>query len=222
MEGQKAFEAKDYMKAIELFEKLIELFPESIAYTLAIQRIGESCEGLLEAEYQRRMEQGEAEPLVRQEFLSKLGHLKCWEENSNGLVYNQVHYKTILEHYPDSPIADEAAYRLISWENDYKGLPNGPLRELKHLQEILESYPTTSLRSQILYQIAERCHILYEIYSFSPRSDIRDTGKAQQYKEKAALSYQLCLGSPKHTMYAEKSWTNLQRLEEGKRIYIFK
>lgn len=221
MEAQKAFDAKAYLEAIELFQEYTQKFPESESFTWALQRLGECFEGLLKVEYRLRIENGEAEPIVKRSFLAKFSHFDCWKETNDGLTYTLVHYQRILTEYPDSSIADEAAYRMIPWVKDYKSLPDGPLKELKHLQEVLAKYPTTSLRPIILYQIAHRCHILYEIYAFSPHTDIQDNGKAKQYKEKALLSYQLCLGSPQHTKYSEKSWQDLERLQKGERIYIF-
>jgi len=55
---------------------------------------------------------------------------------------------------------------MITWEDNYHGQPDGVLRELKQLEEIFAKYPETSFRPMILYQMAQRCHILYEIYSF--------------------------------------------------------
>ncbi len=218
-EAQKAFDDKAYVDAINLFQDYIQKHPKSKDYTIALQRLGESFEGLLDLEYKRRMDNGAAEPLARKEFLAKYGHYNCWQDGPRGLHYNKTHFKTILEKYPDSPIADEAAYRMIVWEQDYKGRPEGLARELQALEEIFKKYPTTSLRPEILYEMAHRCHILYEMYSFSPVPDVRNQQKAQEYKEKALFLYQLSLSSPEHSKYSEKTWKDMDLLQKGVRIY---
>lgn len=219
-EAQKALDARDYVDAIDLFQLFSKKFPKSDQYTWALQRLGESFEGLLELEYRTRLNNGEPEDIAAKQFLSKYGRYSCWEESSEeGLTYNQRHYKMILEKFPDSSIADEAAYRLIPWQKDYHSRPEGPLQELKHLEEIIERYPATSLRPEILYKMSRRCHILYEIYAF-PRSGSRDADKAEQYRQKAFYLYKLVLNSPRHSKYSQKAWQDLNLLEKGKRIYI--
>jgi tetratricopeptide (TPR) repeat protein len=220
-QAQKAFDARDYVDAIGLFELFAEKYPRSEAYTWALQRLGESFEGLLETEYQHRIEAGEPEQEVTEQFLSKYGHYKCWKESAGGLAYNKTHYQTILEKFPDSPIADEAAYKTIPWQKDYKGRPEAPLKELSCLEKVLEKYPTTSYRCEILFKMASRCHILYEIHSFSLLPGIRDRDKAEQYRSKAIYLYKLTLKSPDHTKYSQKAWRGLRMLEERQgRIYI--
>ena len=221
IEGQKAFDTKAYPEAIRLFQTYLDKYPEAKDYTIVLQRLGESYEGLLELEYQRRIKNGEPEPIVRKQFLEKYGTYNCWETTPAGISYNRSQYKLILKKYPDSPIADEAAYRMITWEPSYHGRPEAVLRELKQLQEIFEKYPTTSFRPMILYQMAHRCHVLYEIYSFSPAAAVRNAQKAQEYREKALFLYQLSLKSPEHTKYADKSWKDMDLLQKGERIYHF-
>lgn len=221
LEAQKALDARDYADAVDLFQLFIDRFPNSEGYTLALQRLGESFEGLIEIEYRRRVANGEQEGVVKQDFLSRYGHCKCWEETPDGLTYNLMHYKTIIEKFPDSLVADESAYRIIPWEKDYKGSPEGLLRELKHLEKILEQYPSSSLRYEILYKMARRCHILYEIYAFSPGTGIRNKEKAEHYRSKALFLYKLALESPSQTRYSHQAWEGLTWLEEGqKRIYV--
>jgi len=221
IEGQKAFDDKAYPEAIKLFQTYLDKYPQAKDYTIVLQRLGESYEGLLEMEYQRRVRAGEPEPLVRKQFLEKYGSYNCWETAASVITYNRSAYILLLKKYPDSPIADEAAYRMIKWEPNYHGRPEGVLRELKQLQEIFAKYPTTSFRPMILYQMAHRCSILYEIYSFSPAADVRNHQKAQEYREKALYLYQLSLKSPEHTKYADKSWKEMELLQKGERIYRF-
>jgi hypothetical protein len=73
----------------------------------------------------------------------------------------------------------------------------------------------------ILYQMAQRCHILYEIYSFSPSPAVQNSQKAQEYREKAVYIYKLTLESPDHTTYADKAWKDMDVLQKGGRIYTF-
>ena len=220
-EAQKALDAKAYVDAIAMFQKFTSTYPQSKDYTFALQRLGESYEGLLEMEYQRRINGGESAEKVKKNFLANYGHYNCWNDEPKGLAYNRAAYKMILEQYPDSPIADEAAYRMIQWEDSYHGRPEGVLREMKQLEEIFSKYPETSFRPMILYQMAQRCQILYEMYSFSPAPDVRDAQKAQEYREKAIYLYKLTLESPDHTPYAEKAWKDLEVLQKGGRIYKF-
>ncbi len=221
LRAQKALDARDYADAIELFQLFTGNFPKSNGYTIALQRLGESFEGLLEQEYIQKVENGENEQIVRKEFISRYGHFNCWEKTSEGLKYNLIHYKTILAKFPDSPIADEAAYRIIPWESNYNGRPDGLLKEIKCLEEILQNYPSTSFRSEILYKIAHRFHILYEMYAFSTAPDIRNGEMASQYRRKAVYTYKLVLDYHDHTKYSQKAWRDLSMLEEGKRIYVF-
>ena len=220
-EAQKALDAKAYVDAITLLQKYTSAYPKSKDYTIALQRLGESYEGLLEMEYQRRIANKESAPQVKKDFLAKYGHYNCWNDGPQGLSYNRACYKTLLEQYPESPIADEAAYRMIQWEDNYHGQPDGVLRELKQLEEIFAKYPETSFRPMILYQMAQRCHILYEIYSFSPSPAVKNPQKAQEYREKTIYLYKLTLESPEHTKYAEKAWKDMDVLQKGGRIYTF-
>jgi len=218
-EAQKAFDARDYADAVDLFQQFTQKFPRSERYTWALQRQGESLEGLLETAYQHRVAGGAPESAVRAEFLALYGHFDCWELSDEGLRYNRTHYKTILEKHPESPIADEAAYRCIVWATDYQGRPEAPLAELQALEAILEKYPSSSLRYEVLYKMAYRCHVLCEIYRFAPQH--RDERKAEQYRAKALYLYRLALNAPSQNVYAQKAWEGLRVLEEGtQRIYV--
>jgi hypothetical protein len=221
LQAQKAIDAKDYVDAIQLLQIFTEKFPDSDIYSMALQRLGESFEGLLELEYSGRIKNGEKEHSIKKEFLANYGKYNCWKEKKGGLKYNLTHYKLILEKYPDSPIADEAAYRMIPWEDSYNGKPDGPLKELNYLEDVLQKYPTTSLRPEILYKLAYRCHILYEMYAFSGIPGIKDEKLAAKYINKALFTYKLVLDSPTHTNYSKKAWEGLNSLEQKKRIYIF-
>lgn len=220
-EAQKALDARDYADAIGMFQQFTATFPRSERYTWALQRLGECFEGLLEVAYRQKVAGGAQEKTARETFLASYGHFNCWEAAADGLQYNRTHYKTILEKHSESPIADEAAYRLIVWQKDYQGRPEGPLAELQALEAVLEKYPDSSLRYEILYKMAYRCHVLYEIYEFSPRPQTRDHAKADQYRAKALYLYRLALNAPSQNMFSQKAWEGLKVLEEGtKRIYV--
>jgi tetratricopeptide (TPR) repeat protein len=219
-EAQKAFDARDYDGAIDLFELFIGRFPRSEMYTWALQRLGESLEGVLEHEYAEPVRTGTRESAARRAFLESFGHHDCWREDGLALEYDGSHYRTIIEEHPDSPIADEAEYRLISWVEDYRGRPELVQQELKSLEQVLEKYPTTSLRYEILYKMAHRCHVLYELYALSPRSGIRDSERAERYRNKALYAYRLALSSPRHTLYTGRAWEGMRALEENRRIYL--
>ncbi len=220
-DAQKALDARFYLDAIDLFKEFIKKYPDSKAYSWAFQRLGESFEGLIEVEYKKRIKKGELEKDVRQEFLEKYGFFECWEEVPDGLHYDLSHYRFLLDEFPDSPIADEAAYRLIKQEKDYKGDPEGYIKEIKELEKIFEKYTSTTLRPEILYRMANKYHFLYEIYSFSPDSKVRDSEKAAQYRSKAVFLYKLTLKSPDYSKYSTKAWRGLELLERGTRIYRF-
>lgn len=218
-EAQEAFDAKDYVEAIKLFEDFLEQHPKSDGYTWALQRIGESMEALLEMEYTRRIKHGHPPDSTAKDFLERFGHYNCWTQTPDGLSYNMAHYKKILEQYPDSPIADEAAFRMIPFADTFVGKPEAALKEIVEMEAVLQNYPTTSLRSEILYKMAWRSHYLYELYYFSPRLSIRNRQEAETYREKAVYLYRLALKSTYATEYSEKAWEALRKLEQGERIF---
>jgi len=220
-DAQKALDARLYVEAIDLFKEFIKKYPDSKGYSWAFQRLGESFEGLVEVDYRTKVENGQPEKTVRQAFLEKYGFFECWEELPDGLYYDLSHYRFLLEKFPDSPIADEAAYRIIKQDKNYRGDPAGYLKEIKELESILEKYTSTTLRPEILYKMARRCHILYEIYSFSQDLKIKDKKKASQYRGKAVYIYKLTLKSPEHSKFSTKAWRSLELLERGTRTYWF-
>ena len=67
--------------------------------------------------------------------------------------------------------------------------------------------------------MAHRCHILYEIFSFSPQPGVLDRQKAAQFRTKALYLYKMALKSPDQTKYSQKAWAGLKALEDGRRIY---
>lgn len=219
-EGEKAMEAKDYEQAIRHFQTFMDQFPKSKQYTWALQRLGESYEGLLTFYYTKKIESGIPEPETRRAFLEKYGHYKCWTETPDGLQYNRMQYKLLLEKHPTSDIADEAAYRMIVWEKDYKGSPEGVLREIAELEKVLSQYPDTTLKPEILYKTARRCRTLYEMYAFSKKAGVRNPEKAELYHAKTKFVYQLCLDSADRSDYVQKAWEEIVAFEQGKRIYI--
>jgi outer membrane protein assembly factor BamD (BamD/ComL family) len=221
-EGEKAMEAKDYEQAIGHFQTFADEFPKSKQYTWALQRLGESYEGLLDFYYAKKIAAGKPEPAARKDFLARFGRYKCWTETPDALQYNRSQYKMILDTFPQCDIADEAAYRMIVWEKDYKGQPDGVLREMAALEKVLSQYPTTSFKSEILYKTARCCRTLYEMYAFSPKPGVRNAEKAAQYKEKARFVYRLCLDASDKSDYGQKAWAELESLEQGTRIYIMK
>ncbi len=221
-EGEKAMEAKDYEQAIHHFQTFADEFPKSKQYTWALQRLGESYEGLLDFYYAKRIAAGKPEPDARREFLARFGKYKCWNETPDGLQYNRAEYKKILDNFPMSNIADEAAYRMIVWEKDYHGNPAGVLREIADLEKVLSQYKDTSLKPEILYKIARRYRILYEMYSFSPKPGARNPEKAAEYRDRTKLAYRLCLESSDKSDYGQKAWSELESFEQGGRIYILK
>ncbi len=208
-----------YEEAIKKCLQFKENFPESPFCDVVILKLGEAFEGLVEKDYRQLVEDGQPEEVVRKKFLDRYGHYQCWLEKPGGIQYNLIHYKEMMEKFPDSHYADEAAYHLIPLVSDYKGLPDGPLREVKSLEGVLQEYPTTSLRPQIYYQIAYRLHILYEIYAFSPRVDLRNEVEARRYRKKAFYFYRLVLQQPEQSKFSRFAWEGLKKLEEGKKIY---
>jgi outer membrane protein assembly factor BamD (BamD/ComL family) len=219
-EGEKAMEAKDYEQAIGHFQTFTDQFPKSKQYTWALQRLGESYEGLLTFYYKKKIEAGKPEPEARRAFLEKYGRYKCWTETPDELQYNRMQYKLLLEKHPKSDIADEAAYRMIVWEKDYKGKPEGVLREIAELEKVLSQYPDTSLKPEILYKTARRYRTLYEMYAFSKKTGVRNPEKSEQYRAKTKFAYQLCLDSADRSDYGQKAWEEIEAFEQGRRIYI--
>ena len=211
---------KLYQEAIEKCQEFMSTFPESKFYDIALLKLGEAFEGLVEKDYHQLVEDGLPEEVVRKEFLKKHGHYQCWIERPDGVHYNLKHFKEMMEEFPNSRYADEAAYHLIPWVGDYKGLPEGPLKEIGYLEKVLRDYPTTSLKSELYYQIAYRFHVLYEIYAFSSQVDLRNIGEVKDYKEKAFYFYGLALKYPVQSKFSKSAWEGLKKLEEGERIYL--
>ena len=217
------FELSDdklYAEAIDECREFLELFPESKYGDIALLKLGEAYEGLLENDYYQPVAEGAPEGETEKAFITKHGHYQCWEETPCGLRYNLDTYKEMMERFPDSMFADEAEYHLIPWLCDYKGLPEGPLQEIGDLEKVLQKYPTTSLKGEIYYKIAYRFQILYEIFSFSPQTNLRDKEKADEYKKQAQYAYNMALKFPIQSEYSKRAWKDLNNLEEGKRIYI--
>ena len=166
------------------------------------------------------MEDGKPEEEAKKVFMEKYGHYQCWVETSCGLSYDLGRYKEMMEKFPDSRWADEAEYHLIPWICEYGGLPEGPLKEIGYVEEVLQKYPTSSLKGEFYYKIAYRFQILYEIHAFSPQEGLRDEAKASDYKKKALYFYKMALKHPVHSQFSKKAWEDLDALEQGKRIYI--
>ena len=209
-----------YEEAVHSCQEFLETFPESPFCDVVLVRLGESFEGLVEMNYHQLVKDGLSEGEVRRKFLEKYGHYQCWIESPGGIRYNLTHYKEMMEKFPDSNYADEAAYHLIPWIYEYEGLPEGPLKEIADLEKVLHDYPATSFRPKIYYQIAYRLHILYEIYAFSPHPELRDPEEAKKYREKALYFYKLVLKQPEQSKFSRSAWDGVKKLEEGKRIYI--
>ena len=209
-----------YEKTVEKCQEFMKDFPESRYYDIALLRLGEAFEGLVEQDYQQLIKDGKSEGEARKIFLGKYGHYQYWEETPCGISYNLSHYNEMMEKFPDSNYADEAAYHLIPWVCDYKGLPEGPLKEIGYIEKVLGEYPTSTLKPEMYYQIAHRLHILYEIYAFSPQSDLRNEVEAKKYREKAFYFYRLVLKQPIQSKFSKSAWEGIRELEEGERIYI--
>ena len=211
---------KLYEKAIEKCQEFMKDFPESEYYDIALLRLGEAFEGLIEQDYLQLIKDGRSEEEARKFFLGEYGHYQCWLEGSCGIQYNLECFKEMMEKFPESNYADEAAYHLIPWVCEYKGLPEGPLKEIGYIEKVLGEYPTSTLKPEMYYQIAYRLHILYEIYAFSPQSDLRNEVEAKKYHEKAFYFYRLALKQPVQSKFSKSAWKGLRKLEEGERIYI--
>ena len=209
-----------YVEVIDECREFLELFPESKYGDIALLKLGEAYEGLLEDEYYAPVAEGAPEGETEEAFIATHGHYACWLETPCGLRYNLSAYKEMMERFPESMFADEAEYHLIPWVCDYEGLPEGPLQEIRDLEKVLRKYPTTSLKGEIYYKIAYRFQILYEIFAFSPQANLRNMDKAREYKEQARYSYQMSLKFPIQSEYSKRAWKDLNSLEEGRRIYI--
>ena len=217
------FELSDeklYTKVIDECQEFLEVFPESKYGDIGLLKLGEAYEGLLATGYYQPVAKGAPEDETEKIFIEKHGHYQCWVETPCGLRYNLNAYKEMMERFPESLFADEAEYHLIPWLCAYEGLPEGPLQEIRDLENVLRKYPTTSLKGEIYYKIAYRFQILYEIFSFSSQMNLRDMDKAREYKEQARYAYQMALKFPIQTEYSKRAWKDLNNLEEGKRIYI--
>lgn len=213
-------EDKLHEQAVEKCQAFMEAFPESEYYDIALLKLGEAFKGLVEDHYLQPIKDGQSEGEVRENFMREYGHFECWHEGPCGIRYDLGCFKEMMERFPESNFADEATYHLIPWVCEYHGSPEGPLEEIGYLEKVLETYPTSSLRPKIYYQIARRFHILYEIYAFSPRTELRDTAKGETYREKSIYFYRLVLKQPMQSRFSRNAWEDLGKLEKGERIYI--
>jgi hypothetical protein len=218
-QAQKALDARDYPDAAELLDIFLREFPDSKHYTWGLQRMGEAMQGLLQTRYLRPIANGQEEATARAAFLASYGRYSCWVEDNSRLSYDGSHYHKLLDEDPDSDIADEAAYRLALLRSDPLAGPEKIEQEVQELGRVLERYPSTSLRYEILYTMAYRYHQLYELYAYSNKPGVADRAKAQHYREKAVYLYSLAIKSPRHSLYAEKAWQNLMDIEDGRRIF---
>jgi len=218
-QAQQALDVRDYPDAAELLQVFLREFSKSKRYTWGLQRMGEAMEGLLAVHYLRQVADGQDEAAARTAFLSSYGDYGCWMTDTAPLRYDGRHYRRLLDEFPDSDIADEAAYRLVVLGSDPHGRPENIDREIQGLEQVLELYPTTTLRYEILYEMASRCHRLYEVFAYSSQSVAADREQAERYREKAVYLYTLTLKSPRHSLFTEKAWKNLQDLEDGRRVF---
>jgi hypothetical protein len=218
-QAQQALDVRDFDDAARLLQLFLREFPRSERYCWGLQRMGETMEGLLQHFYLRALERGQAESSARRTFLASYGSFGCWLTHSNRLSYDGSHYRRVLDEFPDSTIADESAYRLVLLDVDSNAGPEAIMQEVQGLEQVLERYPTTSLRYEILYGMAYRCHRLYELYAFSPRPGTTDREQAQQYRDQAIYLYSLAIKSPRHSLSAEKAWKNMRDLEDGRRLF---
>jgi len=218
-QAQQALDARDYPDAAELLKIFLREFPESKQYTWGLQRMGEAMQGLLQTQYLRPIENGQEEKTAREAFLSTYGTYSCWLTDNARLTYDGSHYRKLLKDDPDSNIADEAAYRLALLRSDPQARPEKIEQEVQDLGRVLERYPATSFRYEILYMMAYRYHQLYEHYAYSNRPGAANPAKAQHYRKQAVYLYSLALKSPRHSLFAEKAWQNLQDLEDDQKIF---
>ena len=216
VQAQKALDVHDYADAAELLTIFLRDFPEVKNYSWGLQRMGEAMQGLLQTSYLRPVKNGQNEAAVREAFLGSYGTYGCWIIDEERLRYDGSHYRTLLKDHPDSNIADEAAYRLALLNTADPDNPENIERAVQELARVLERYPETSLRYEIYYRMAYRCHQLYEHYAYAAGAN---RAEAQRYREKAQYLYSLTLKSPRHNRFTEKAWQNMQDLEDGRRIF---
>jgi len=218
-QAQKALDARDYPDAAEMLTIFLREFAGVKHYSWGLQRMGEAMQGLLQTRYLQPIKNGQNESAVREAFLASYGKYEFWVTDKKRLHYDGSHYRTLLKDHPDSNIADEAAYRLALLQTATTDTSESIEQEVQALAQVLERYPGTSLRYEILYTMAYRYHQLYERSMYGARGEPSNRAEAQRYKEKAAYLYSLALKSPRHSRFAEKAWQNLQDLEDGRRIF---
>lgn len=215
-----AFESRAYESSITLCRQFLDRYPESERKDGVFIKLGESYEGLLRREYHARIEEGMEEASARAAFFAKYNHYDCWEDKEGVLVYNKEVYRRLLAENPHSPYADEAAYNLISWEEEADADPSRLRNEIDSLNKLLNTYPTSTLRPKIFFQLGYRFHLLYEIYSFSPDHAQRDREKAQENLQQAEYLYRLCLNTPRGSEYSKKALRNLELIRQGTAVFI--
>jgi outer membrane protein assembly factor BamD (BamD/ComL family) len=215
-----AFNNRAYESTINTSRQFLSQYPESPGKDPVLMRMGESFDGLLHQHYQSLIDEGMDEAAARSSFLERYGHYDCWEERSGSLVYNKEIYRRLLEENPDSNYADEAAYNLIIFEQEYVEDPDRIRAEITSLEKVITKYPTTSLRPKIMFQMGYRFHLLHDLYSFSENPKKRDSDKAQENFQQAEYIYKLCLNLPHGAEYSKKALRYLEMLRQGTRIDV--
>jgi len=215
-----AFENRAYETRITASEQFLSKYPKSEAEDDVLMRMGESFEGLLTQNYQKLVDEGMDEKKAQTSFLARYGKYNCWPRKDGALVYDKRIFRRLLQEHPESHYADEAYYDLIPWERNLDEDPPRIEREISYIKDVLRKYPTTTLSPKILFQVGDRYHLLYEIYSFSQDHSKRDQAKAQESYQQAEYSYNLCLRIPHGSEYSNKAFRNLEMLKQGTRVHL--
>ncbi len=225
-----------YKLALRLYKRLIDYFPNSKYRAAALFRYGECAERIvvevnkLKIKFEELKKSG-----IDKDYKKYLG-LDCYRKW--GLEFEFSHlgdeyyyggdvYETIVQKYPKSEWADNAAYKLIQipfqHSRCWEGHPGGPLAALKLCENFLKNYPNSELRPEALLHLGYLYRALYEIYSYVDKKEIYnfyDLQKANAYRQKAINLYQKIVKEYPSTKYAAKAEVNIYEIEHGKNVYV--
>jgi len=228
------------LAALWLYDCLRERFPDSKYAPLAFYRYGQVADRLAiqaSRELNQAVEALKASPgspkvldetvlrPLEDKVLSRYaarGLKLSWSHLGGNCYYDGEVYRTLVNRFPRSAWADNAAFALLrrgehlgGWE----GWPTQPLKELGVWREFMVKYPKSELLPEAHLQIVCLDRALHEIYSF-PQSEFRDAKKAAQHRQAAEDECRAILREYPGTVAAAQAEKHLAEMTEGIHIYI--
>ncbi len=157
---------------------------------------------------------GDPAPLV----LFQLGRLR-WQDDTRRLEargelrknqHTRTLFEKLIEKYPSSPYADDAALMLLEDRLCYsdEGYPECTMLEIREYEKFLSSYPLSDRKPEVLFRMAERYLDLSTL--FTPSGS--DSGKEEmpwENKTRAELflgqAENICLAIQEHHRFSSEA-----------------